>query len=408
MPSKWLSSKIHRKLLQLMTFQSIARYTSDLSYAVIAVVVASYYNAWIAGLFFGVFNLIQAYLTNPLAGTLADRIGSKKTIYIGLVAMIGAALVWLTLPMHNIAVLSIFGILYLGSYSFRQTDEVYILRMSQKKEGGVNFGLSESLYCLARFFSTLSIPYFIITGHQSFAAWAMLIGALINAFGIIGIPEDKLARKKAKGIINAINPLLPIKNGWNFIRKNDGYPMMLIGNALFEGVFYGTIWFVFPLHLASLGSTEAISGMTLGVYELVFFATAVFFGYIADRHNWRASHVWGWILVAIGVLLLPINNIPSWLILVGVVIAIGNSMSNFAADHALAEYDVDHREDGSFIALKNIVNDTGYAIAPLVAGYLFYRGGFEISLSFTIILSVVIAIWMAWLTKKTITKKRKK
>jgi len=397
----WLNSKTHKRILQLITSQSISYYAGSLSYGVVTVMVAYYYNALTAGIFLSGFNFLQAYIINPISGTLTDRIGSKKTIYLGLILMMAASIVWLSLPMSNPIALCIFGFLYLGNFSFRQMDEVYILRLSGKKEGGFNFGLAESIHCLARFIATLSIPYFILTNHQTMAAWVMLGSALISFVGMAGLPEDKIRKRENQTILNSINPLLSIKQGWNFVKKNDGYPLMVIGNSLFEGVFYGSIWFVFPLHLIKFNTNDTISGLTLGIYEVVFFLTATYFGSLADKKNWRVSHILGWILMAIGVIVLPLNSFPMWLIMIGIIIAVGNSMSNFAADHALEEYDVDHREDGSFIALKNIVNDTGYALAPLAAGFLFYKWGFEASLSFTIILTIIIAAWMTWLTKKT-------
>ena len=391
----------HSYQIRVMISQSTARYTSDLAYGILPVLIAFHYGEWFAGLFFGVLNLIQAYLGHPIAGNTADRIGSKPTMLIGLGSMLTSALIWIFLPMNNIFVIIIFGLFFFISYSFRQTDEIYFLRMSSKKEGGAVFGLSESFYCLARFFSTISIPFFILSGNQYMAAWIMLAGVAINFYGVASVPNDPIKNSSLKSFGASMNPLIAIKGGWSFVKKNKGYPLMILSNNLFEGFFYGTIWFVFPLHIAAMNSVGFLNGLTLGIYEVVFAITAFYFGYLADRYNWRFFHSFGWIIIALGIIALPIFEDPIWLIIVGVVIALGNSLSNFAADHAFTQYDIDHREDGAFVAMKNIVNDTGYALAPLIAGFLYFAYGFKVSLYATMILSVLITIWMVWLTWKT-------
>ena len=69
-------------------------------------------------------------------------------------------------------------------------------------------------------------------------------------------------RRTPRGIAEAI------KAGWHFVRKNQFYPLLSLGGATFEGIFYGTIWFVIPLQIASR-TPSLIGGLELGIYEIM-------------------------------------------------------------------------------------------------------------------------------------------
>jgi len=136
----------------------------------------------------------------------------------------------------------------------------------------------------------------------------------------------------------------------------------------------------------------------MGIYDLVTMLLAGLCGYIADRYNWKFIHGLGWFLIAIGSVLLPNVSLSVGLILAGFIIALGNNLSAFAANHILTKHDIDHREDGSFMALTTMVRSLGYVVAPIVTGYLYYNFGFFVALGFTCIVSTIIAIWMMWQT----------
>jgi nitrate reductase gamma subunit len=68
------------------------------------------------------------------------------------------------------------------------------------------------------------------------------------------------------------------------------------------------------------------------------------------------------------------------LILLGVVIGVGNNLTYTSAQHALEAYDDDHDEDGAFVALREIVLNSGYAVVPILLGMIYAQGGFVASL----------------------------
>ncbi|MCX6780534.1 MAG: MFS transporter, partial [Candidatus Magasanikbacteria bacterium] len=266
---------------------------------------------------------------------------------------------------------------------------------------GLLFGIYGNISSLAIFIATVSLPFFVLSNHHDLAALNLIIIYATSFIILLFLPNEGIDKQASKiSFWKALNPIPSIKHGLHFVRINDGYPALSLGASLFEGLFYGTIWFIFPLHMAKVGLSGAETGMHLGVYDLVTALFAGYAGYLADKYNWRHTHSLGWIFVVIGLIALPFYSWPTWLIIVGFVIAIGNNLSYYAAAHALEAHDIDHREDGSFIGLKTISNSLGYAVAPILAGYLYSQYGFATSLGVNSFLCAIIAFAMIWLTWK--------
>lgn len=401
----------HKQFMFFITSSSIGSFAGSLVYGLLPVVIAASHGEWFAGIFISMFNLFQAFVLSPIAGSLADRIGSRRTVIFGQICGMAAFLVWIVFPMDQTLVLLLFSFLLFWSYAFRNTAETYILRTMKSDEGGIAFGLFGNVTSLAIFLSTASLPFFLLTDNEIVAPAALFFVHLFCFITLLFLPDDTVKRKrKADTLLATLNPVPSLQSGWNFLKKNSGFPGLLLGAALFEGMFYGTVWFVFPLHIAKFGLDG--SGLHLGIYDLVTAFFAGYAGYLADKYNWRHVHSLGWIFVILGLIALPFYGWPTWLIIVGFVIAIGNNLSYYAATHALQKYDIDHREDGAFISFRVATSSVGYAIAPLMAGFLYSRYGFLTSLSVNSFFCIILAIGMIVLTwrleKKEKTPKRKR
>jgi MFS family permease len=319
------------------------------------------------------------------------------------------------MPLQNIFVLLLFSLLLFVSYGLRGTSETYILKTSKKDEGGMLFGIFGNMSSSAVFLATAALPFYVIAGREMLAAWTLIVVYGLSFLILYFLPNDQvLVEDNSRGFWTSLNPLPAVRQGLHFVKANSNYPMLTLGATFFEGIFYGTVWFIFPLHMAKVGLAGMQSGMHLGVYDLVTALFAGYAGFLADKYNWRHAHSLGWFFVIVGLIALPFYGWPVWLVIVGFVIAIGNNLSYYAAAHALEANDIDHREDGSFVGLKSVASSLGYAISPLIAGYLYSRYGFAVSLSVNSALCIIIAIAMIWFTwrlenlpvKKDKSKKR--
>lgn len=371
----------------------LTRFASSVSYGILPIIVAFSYGEDTAGIFFAAFNLYQAFLGDPLAGNLADRYGSKPVVLSGFFLMAAAAILWLVAPLSHPFVLIAFALLMFLGFSFRDEAAAYLLRTSRAGEGGLIFGLMENIYAVASFLAALSLPYFVATDNHFTGALVMLVTAIAGILIVLPLPNDTTERAPVRSFWQSFNVLALLRNGWHFTKTNGWYPIFALGNSLFEGIFYGTIWFVIPLHLAA-GDARIVEGLELGIYELITIFFAGMAGYAADNYNWRHLNTLGWLLVAAGAIALLFSDTTLSLILVGVIIAVGNNLFAFAGSHALEAYDKDHRDDGAFIGFSNMVNDLGYALGPLAAGFAYAYGGFTASLLFAVTATVALAITM--------------
>lgn len=404
-----LAKKSFRKRLTLIGANAFVAYSGSILYAILPVLYAAKYNEWLAGLIVGGFNLLQAFFLNPTFGNLSDRYGSKRIMMLSTLCGSFAAITWLLVPFLHTSVLFVSTLFLFGGYTLRSVSEAYLLRTSEKNEGGFIFGLSEDVYALSYFLVTMSIPYFLVTEHQYYAGIILLFCPIAGYLFIAHLPEEKRTKEKRKSLkdVFLLNPFTALKRGMHFIRANNYAPVPAVAITFFESIFYGTIWFVFPLHLEQLGSESFKDGLILGIYEIVTILAAAYIGYLADKHDWRKIFVLGWSFIAIGVLALPFFDWPIWLIIVGLIIAFGDNMAAFSGLHLLEATDGDHAEDGAFVAFKYLFSDVGYAIAPIIAGFLYYSFGFRIGLTFASLVGLVAGITMIWfvLTKKYVPQK---
>lgn len=389
----------HKPQIAFVGATSIMRYGTGIAYATIPIMVAFSHGEWLSGLFLGGLNFFQALVTDPIAGGLSDRIGSKSVVIFGGLLTATAGIVWLVFPLSNIFFLLLFGILMFAGYSFRDEVNAYLLRTSAKSEGGLIFGFAENIFAVTTFLATISIPYFVVTSHHTFAALIMIGCALASLIILWGLPND--VSEKKKEISSLFNPFYAIRRGWHFVKTNDYYPMLTLGSSVFEGIFYGTLWFVIPLKIGE-GDHSLLAGLSLGIYEIVTTFAASYSGYLADKYRWSTVNIAGWIIAAAGALALLASANALWLVVIGAIIALGNNFFFFASSHALEEHDIDHREDGSFIGLNNLVVDLGYGISPLVSGVFYYFFGFSASLIFAAAVTVALAFSMIALTRRKV------
>lgn len=400
----------HKPALAAIGGQVITRFASALLYSLIPIMLAAQHGEWLAGVLFSLLSVLQAFGINPITAAISDRVGSRLPMLGGGVTAIASGLLWIFAPLENPVWLAVFFIFYAAQMSLRESINTYLLRTTDKNSGGLIFGLQANIFSTAYFFSTIAMTFFVASGDWQGAGLLMLLGGAVNLAWAWRLPNDLPKQKKSSAEpswLRTLNPFATIGHGWHFVRQNSYFPVLALGNTCFQGFFYGTLWFVLPLHLAATTTGSVEDGLQLGIYELVTMLIAGLAGWLADRLNWRWMHTWGWLLVMAGAALMPFFSGAIGLIVLGAVIGIGDNLESFAGEHALEYYDIDHREDGSFSGLRSLIEDSGYAISPLVSGFLYAAYGFESTLAVLAIFCAVIGTSMIALTWKLRVRRRK-
>lgn len=397
--------RTHRGPLALIFVEALPRCGTSILFALLTVMIADVSNAAIAGIAFSGFAVFEMFVTDPLGGTMADRFGSRLTLRVQALLTFATGLLLLVLPKTFWAFMLI-GVTLFTCYGLRMMG-AYLLRMIKRNEGGFIFGLSETTVSCAYFVCTMSIPFFARNDRSPLIAYLLMLTSTIYFIVVSRLPDDrKKIRIKHRRKGSAFNPWDTIRHGVHFIRRNEGYPLMPLMSAFFEGIFYSTVWFVFPLRFAEL-SAHGGTGLEMGIYDLVTLSFAGLCGYLADRYNWKLIHGLGWLLILVGSVVLPNAAASITLTLTGLVIAVGNNLSHFSAEHVLTKFDIDHREDGSFMALMTMVGGVGAVVSPIIAGYLYYHLGFSAGIGYACMVSAMIAVFMIWRMRKLNTPSRK-
>jgi MFS family permease len=271
--------------------------------------------------------------------------------------------------------------------------QTYILQITPKKAWGLLFGIAESIIAIGTLIATFLIPWF---EQQSLMyAWILLVFLMIVRYiwtYFLASPKIKIERENIwkKELFNLLHH---IKKWWHFIKFNKFYPLFHIITMFFEGVFYASVWFLFPLFIAS--AAENLFGwLSLGIYEIITIFFGWFFGWMADKYNWKKVYIIWWILVMFGVSFFFINvsNVMFLIIIGWAIIWIGNNMVFGASSHILEKTDSDHREDWSFIALQKIVNGLWCIIMPVIMWFIINK--YSISVWLKTLSIIIIFLWV--------------
>lgn len=346
-------------------------------------------NEFLAGIFIGLLSLLQALFFDPSAGRLADQIGVITLMRYALITNIFVGILWWSVP--NVYTLLIFFIGLYIYFGFFVTN-AYLIRRTPADQGGFWFGLKESLYALAGFLGVFCLP--IITLREFEWSIIGLFLAGVSFIALVLLMTDKsLKGKKPPSKSLSWNPLTSIKNGFAFVQKNHQVPYLVIGALLFQGFFFGFIYFLFPLYIFELYNSSQVS-LSLSIYEIVTLISAAAFGFLADKINWKQLEIYAWTLTICLIWLLPFWYDLSALIVIGAVIGLANSLFNSASFHALNRYNQDHKHDGQFTGLSMFIQNSGYAISPMLAGLLYSQYGYETAMITLAVIITLVGLWM--------------
>lgn len=388
----------HKNLLIFASGQSVWKFSAGLFYAVLPVVLSTFFDEKIAGLAISAFNLLQVVLLDAVGWALSDKIWARNSIRLSHLLISVVAIFWLVFWLGNLTLILGTTLIFLA-FSLNQED-AYILKTSPKKEGGLSFWIFWNIVSIASFLATLSIPFFVIEEKFQFLVW-ILIWFKLAAFWVLSfVKKDEVEEWEKRNLSEVLNPLKTLKHWTHFIRKNKGYPLLAIWSAIFEGLFFGSVYFLFPLYFAEWGGEWLLQSLQLWIYEFVAVFLAGFSGYLADKYNWAHVNSLGWILILVWLAYMPFASIALSFVITGLIIAIWKNLSFYAAEHALEEYDVDHREDWAFSGLKRMSENLGFMLAPLCLGFVYTLYGFKTGISVVAVACSVVVIWMIWQTWK--------
>ena len=247
--------------------------------------------------------------------------------------------------------------------------------------------------------AVLSAAIFVlsITLPVRLVAIGIIIIFVIAFIALSFAPKDSMidhANKKLKTqsyYIRRKHLITSIKS----IKKLNPAASMLVLASLSSSIFYAIVWFVVPLAIAAhvmSGSTD----LALGVFDISVVLTGSIIGRIADKSDKRKLIFMGLLVFAIIGILLGFTSGFAFLLL-GFMGTMGDESSSLSIWAWLNALDKDHDADGLVSGVVCMFSDLGWAIGPVIGGFLYP----VIGLGWTIAIGglLILAVWVLYSTK---------
>lgn len=383
--------KLFIKFIPFWIFLVLYKLGGALHYSLISPLGEKLLPLWVVGVLMGGGSIVQLLCDVP-AGHLLDRFGYlrllKITTFIFLFA--GLALIFnFTLTTYLISLIAAtFGWVFFGPGV-----NAYILSQSPKRNAGKFISLRD-IFGSAGVFISSAILGFVLALNPMSMGWLIFIMMLVALLALSFSPRDtvsvhaeqKLPTQHYHIRRHYIHKLLPI-----FKKLNPASSMLLL-TGLTSSIFYGVIWFVVPLVIVSTANSGLLS-VGLGIFDFAIVVFGFFLGKMADRSNKRALVFFGLLLFSLSGMLLGFNF--NWLFLLfGFLATTGDEMAGISLWSWLHDLDREHANDGLVSGIINLFQDLGWAIGPILAGFLYTL----IGPSWTIMSAALLlfATWIAY------------
>jgi MFS family permease len=301
-------------------------------------------------------------LASPLVGRLAERLGPRTTVWLGLACALGS-LLGIALVARSWASLVVFLALGgIGNTVGQLGANMIVVRGVVAHRQGVAFGVKQAAVPLAALFAGLSVPAIGLTFGWR---WAFILGALIAPLVAAAVP---------------INDARPSGDGRSRQRDTpvDALILLAIGVALAAAGGDSSAAFV-VVYLVDRGFSPADAGLALAAGSFVGLAVRVLAGWLGDRLG-RGSLLLAAIFTAVGAVGyvgLAIGGHPA-LIVLSVTLAFGGGWG-WSGLWLLAVSRSNPVAPGTAMGIVHMGGMVGAVVGPLAFGALAEQVAFSAS-----------------------------
>jgi len=384
------------RFLPFWIFMIFFKFGGGLHYALVSPLGEKLLPLWVVGLVMGGGSIVQFLLDVP-AGKILDRWGYRRFLAITTAVFLLAAICYmfgLTMVTYILSmILSTFGWLFFGPGT-----NAYALSHATHHNAGRFMSLKDMFGSLGIVLSTVALPFALLMSPQ-------LIGVVLFALLAIALvammlaPRDTM-KATAETKIGAQHHYIrrhALSSAVRMMTRLNPASGMLLASGMAGGIFYGAVWFAVPLVMAGQANSEAL-GFGLGIFDFSVIVLGWLLGTLADRANKRRLVFAGLLLFAVAAAATGMDF--SWLFLLfGFLATTGDELSALALWAWLHTLDKDHAEDGAVSGIINLFQDAGWAIGPIVAGFIYGPLG----PTWTIVICSV-PLFIAWVMYQTMMR----
>jgi MFS family permease len=381
------------KFLPFWIFMVSFKFAGALHYSLISPFGEHFLPLWTVGLFMGGSSVVQLLLDVP-AGRIMDRYGYRRFLLVTTAYFFVATICYcfgLNLATYVISIVfSTFGWLFFGPGV-----NAYALSHSNRATAGRFMSLRDVTGSIGVVLSSVALPFALLMS-PTLVGWILSTLFVVSFAALCFAPKDCMvatAEEKISSQHFYVRRHSLMKALAVMKRLNPASGMLAV-SGFAAGVFYGSIWFVLPLVMASKPDSFAL-GLGLGVFDFAVVVLGWALGALADRFNKRMLVFFGLLVFAVSASLTGFSF--TWVFLIfGFLATSGDEMSGLSLWAWLHNLDKDHANDGAVSGIINVFSDAGWAVGPIVAGFV-YAG---LGPTWTIIASSlpIFATWIAYQT----------
>ncbi len=393
--------KILLPFLFFWIFLLLFKFGAGLQYALLSPLGARVMPLWLVGLVIFFASIFQLLLDIP-AGKILDMFGYKRMLIVGTVAtLVGVAVFF-----YGITTLSFVASVFLvaiGWLFFSPGINAYSLSYAEKRNS-IHFMAYRDIFAsMGIVLSCLLLPFIVDSSGKaiSFILVPIIILALLSLLLVrddrrklkMATEPHERTHKQRSYVLN--NFSLAIK------RLNPASTLLIMLNCA-GGIFYGVVWFVVPLIIAS----EVYNGLLLGAGLALFdFAVVIVGSFLCNmiQNNEKKRVIFaGLVLFCISGFLLGLSFGILFLVFAFLSTA-GDEVASLPLWAWMHKLDKKHNKDGLVSGIINLFSDIGWAVGPLIAGITYYILGptFAIAIG-AIPIAVVLVIYHVTVRKHTL------
>ncbi len=375
MPQK-SSSTSWLQLLPFWLFIFLFKFAAGLHYTLLPVLGSRILPVWIIGLMIGGASTIQLLFDVP-AGFLLDKYGYIRLLTIGTFAFFAGAVI-LIFPFSTVIYIATIILSIAGWLFFNPGINAYVLSAAPPREGGKYMGIQHAFTSLGIVCAALLLIFIV---HSpiiviGIVLSAIFIAALIALSGTRTNPGS-LSEIRARQTSHPHHAYY-IRRHWlnktlQALRNLNPASTILALENLAGAIFYALIWFVVPLVIASQAKAGTLS-FGLSVFDLAAVVLGAGLGKLADRYQKKTLIFWGLLIFAVMGLMLGFN-LNLIFLLIGFLATAGDEMSSVLLWSWLERIDSSHDSDGIVSGAIVVAEDVGWAIGPIIGGFLFTAVG---------------------------------
>lgn len=317
------------------------------------------------GILIAVYDLAEI-VAKPTFGVIADRAGMKKTMLLGILVFIVSSLAYIwSKPQLLLLIRFLQGV---GAAALSSVS-LALVGIYYKETRGRAFGIYNTIKGAGYVVSPLVGGALILRknfGYLFIASAAVGVVAFLASLFLPDVKEKTRPFKEEEELsLKSVLSVLRTPILWRWY-------LVIVVNMFFVSILFGFV----PVYLYSLGYKPEMAGVILSVLALSYLLVQPLAGWLADKYEARTTVLWGIIVSALAVLLIPFTRgVPLVAISIVAGLGIGTVWTN--SDAAVSSLAKDGRL-GAMMGIAGSFKEFGDMVGPILIGVLSQAFGLTI------------------------------